>query len=97
MHREIIQDSIDSLHALRDPLLQLLEKINPVDQGSPRVACSQHLACSRLKSSKHISCLLSPAIINLLRGSLAWCKYCWLAIHKALAWITFDGHWTHLI
>src|SRR5436190_4228410 len=67
MHRQIIQDRVDALDALGNPLLNGIEKIDPVLRRSPIIGKSQSLSSSRLKGSKDGA--LSPAsIINFLSG-----------------------------
>lgn len=73
VHRQIIQHGVDPLHILRDPGLYLLQEVDPVDLGAPGIARGEHLPTAGLKRSEDVACLLSPAIVNLLLGSLGWC------------------------
>src|SRR5579871_1918411 len=97
VHRQVIEYGVNSLHVFGDPLLQLLEKVDPVDQRSARVGGGEDLARPGLKRSEHVARLFSPAIINFLLGPTGWLGFRRLRIHESFAWRAFDGHRTHLI
>src|SRR6266536_4378786 len=97
MHRQVIQDGVDSLHVFGNPLLHLLEKINPVDERSTGVGRGEYLAINWLQCSKDVACFATSSIVDRLFGSTCWLRLCRDRVDQMLARIAFDGLWSHFI
>jgi len=49
VHGQVIEHGVNALHILRDPLLHLLEEVDPVDERAPGIGGSENLPCPGLK------------------------------------------------
>src|SRR5215472_9352735 len=98
MHGQIIQDGVDALDALGNPLLDLSEKIEPVLGRSPLIGSGQCLCSSGLKGPEDVA-LGSASIVDLLLGAPSGFVPFWISLrmHQLLPQKSFRRLRPHFI
>ena len=93
VHIQVVHDGIDTLHFLRDLLIDKTKEIDEMLFDAPGIALRPAGSGGFPQRSIDVA-FGAPSIINLLFGSLGWTS---LDINRLLTGITFGGHRPHLI
>jgi hypothetical protein len=98
MCSQVINNRIDALDLIRQPLLRALEKVYPVGRRTRLVCLRQRLSGRRAEGAKDLA-FGSSTVVDLLFGSL--CRTLRLGLplraNQLLSQITLGSHRPHLI